>query len=159
MITLAEGDGFVKARAAIDYQSWGVATAVERQMNVDEATLNDLSQRVIGCALTVARTLGTGFSEKIYENSLAHELRKNGLAAAAQQRGVAVLYDGIIVGDYLVDLLVEDALLLELKAVKALDDAHRAQCLNYLKATGFRLCLLLNFGTPRLEIRRVAFRL
>jgi GxxExxY protein len=127
-------------------------------MHADTDTLNRLSQLVIGCALTVAGGLGVGFSERVYENSLAHELRKGGLAAA-QQRGVSVWYDGVNVGDYLVDLLVEDALLVELKAVRALEDSHRAQCLNYLKATGLRLCLLLNFGTPRMEIKRVVLRL
>jgi GxxExxY protein len=70
-----------------------------------------------------------------------------------------VRYDGIVVGEYAADLLVEGAVLAELKAVRALDDIHRAQCLNYLKATGLRLCLLLNFGNPRLEIKRIAFRL
>ncbi len=127
-------------------------------MPMDEDALNRLSRPVIGCALTVASGLGVGFAEKVYANSLAHELRKAGLAAV-QQRRISVWWDGIIVGEYAADLLVEDALLVELKAVKALDDSHRGQCLNYLKATGLRLCLLLNFGTPRLEIRRVVLRL
>ena len=127
-------------------------------MNMDEQTLNQLSHQVIGCALTVASTLGTGFSEKVYENSLVHELRKAGFAVA-QQRGIDVWYDGVVAGDYTIDLLVNAALLVELKVVKALDDGHRAQCLNYLKATGGRLCLLLNFGPPRLEIRRVVMGL
>jgi GxxExxY protein len=127
-------------------------------MQTDEETLNQLSQRIIGCALTVASTLGVGFAERVYGNAVAHEIRKAGLAAA-QQRGIAVWYDGIIIGEYVADMLVEEAILVELKAVKALDDGHRAQCLNYLKATGLRLCLLLNFGTPRLEIRRVVLGL
>ena len=86
------------------------------------------------------------------------ELRKRGLAVA-QQRGVVVRYDGFIVGEYTTDLLVEAAVLVELKAVKALDTIHLAQCLPYLKATDLRLCLLLNFGKPRLEIKRVVHRL
>jgi GxxExxY protein len=69
------------------------------------------------------------------------------------------MYDGTVVGEYFVDLLVEDVLLVELKTVRALDEAHRAQCINYLKATRRQLCLLLNFGNPRLEIKRVANRL
>jgi GxxExxY protein len=85
---------------------------------------------------------------------LAHELRKAGLIVA-QQQGVTVEYDGIIIGAYAVDLLVQGTIIIELKAVKALDHAHTAQCLNYLKATGLHLCLLLNFGKPRLEIRRI----
>ena len=122
--------------------------------STDEVRVNDLSKRVIGCALVVATTLGSGFVEKVYENALAYELRKRGLAVT-QQGGVVVKYDGIIVGEYTTDLLVEDAVLVELKAVKALDNMHLAQCLNYLKATGLNLCLLLNFGQPRLEIKRV----
>jgi GxxExxY protein len=113
---------------------------------------------VIGCAFTVLNTLGVGFLEKVYANALAHELRKMGLAVA-KQRGVTVLYDGAVVGEYFVDLLVAESLLVELKVVKALDAAHRARCVNYLKATGLPLCLLLNLGKPRLEIKRVAHRL
>jgi GxxExxY protein len=116
--------------------------------------LNDLSRQVIGCALTVLNTLGAGFLEKVYENSLAHELREAGFSVA-QQRGVRVEYKGILVGEYFVDLLVADMLLIELKAAKCLDEVHRLQCVNYLKATGLQLCLLLNFGRPRLEIKRV----
>jgi len=69
------------------------------------------------------------------------------------------MYDGAVVGEYFVDLMIEDMLLVELKTVKALDEAHRAQCVNYLKATGLQLCLLLNFGRLRLEIKRVVNRL
>ena len=72
-----------------------------------------------------------------------------------QQRGIKVRYDGIVVGDYLADLLVQKEVLVELKAVKTLDNIHIAQCLNYLKATGFKVCLLLNFGTPKVQIRRL----
>jgi GxxExxY protein len=88
------------------------------------------------------------------KNALAHELRKAGLSVAQQQE-VKVMYDGVVVGRYVVDLLVNDSVLVELKAVKALDDIHQAQCMNYLRATGLRLCLLLNFARPRLEIRRI----
>jgi GxxExxY protein len=127
-------------------------------MPVDTHKLNELSGLVIGCAFTVLNTLGAGFLEKVYENALAHELRKAGLGVV-QQRGITVIYDGIVVGEYFVDLLVDNLLLVELKTVRALDDAHCAQCVNYLKATDLRLCLLLNLGKPRLEIRRVANRL
>jgi GxxExxY protein len=89
---------------------------------------------------------------------LAHDLRKAGLAVA-QQCGATVTYDSTVVGEYFVDLLVEDAVLVELKTVKTLDQAHRLQCVNYLKATGLHLCLLLNFGNSRLEIKRVVNRL
>jgi GxxExxY protein len=98
--------------------------------------------------------LGAGFAEKVYENALAHELRKAGLAVL-QQQVVAVHYDGIVVGEYVTDLLVGDAIVVELKAVRALDKAHMAQCINYLTATGLHLCLLLNFGKARVEVQRV----
>jgi len=122
--------------------------------NANEDRINELSRVVIGGALAVGNTLGSGFVEKVYENALAYELRKLGLAVA-QQCGVVVRYAGVVVGDYTTDLLVEEVVLVEVKAVRALDGVHRAQCLNYLKATGLRLCLLLNFGQPRLEIKRV----
>ena len=116
--------------------------------------LNQISKRIIGCAFTVSNTLGNGFLEKVYENALVHELRKSGLTVA-QQYPIEVHYDGIIVGHYIADLLVEEHVLVELKAIKALGNLELAQCLNYLKATGLRLCLLLNFGQPRVEVKRV----
>jgi GxxExxY protein len=123
-------------------------------MNTDKAALTDLSEKIIGCAFVVSNTLGVGFLEKVYENALAHELRKAGLTVA-QQHDVAVHYDGVVVGAYKADLLVENTVLVELKAVNALDAIHKAQCMNYLTATGLWLCLLLNFGNPRMEIKRL----
>ena len=113
-----------------------------------------LTGRIIGCAQTVLHALGTGFVEKVYERALVHELGKAGLFAS-QQHSMTVRYDGIVVGEFTVDLLVEGSVLVELKAVKAIDDVHLAQCLNYLKASGLHLCLLLNFGKRRLEIKRI----
>jgi GxxExxY protein len=124
-------------------------------MHTDESAVNRLTERVIGCDFQVLNTLGVGFLEKVYENALVHELRKRGLDVV-QQHGATVTYDGVVVGAYNVDLLVEGSLIVELKAVKALDDVHAAQCLNYLKATGLRFCLLLNFGRSWLEIQRIA---
>ena len=123
-------------------------------MNTDEMKFGRLSEQIIGFAITVANTLGSGFVEKVYQNALAHDLRKAGLLVE-QQYGVVVRYDGVIVGDYSADLLVERSVLVELKAVRTLDAVHGAQCLNYLKATGLQLCLLINFGNPRLEIKRL----
>ncbi len=125
-------------------------------MNADErrSRLDELSEKVVGWAFKVANTLGAGFLEKVYENALAHELGKAGVDAQ-QQHGIEVHYDGVVVGEYAADLLVEGSLLVELKAVKAFDDMHLAQCLNYLKAAGLTLCPLINFGAPRLEIKRV----
>jgi GxxExxY protein len=125
------------------------------QISADEPSIKKLSERIIGCAFQVLNTLGPGFLEIVYGNALAHELGKCGLTVV-QQYGIKVHYDGIVVGQYAVDLLVEETVLVELKAIKALDDAHAAQCIHYLKATGLRLCLLLNFAKPRVEIRRFA---
>jgi GxxExxY protein len=133
----------------------------QKEMNDDADRLNALSNSILGSAWVVARTLGSGFVEKVYENALAHELRKSGLQVA-QQRGITILYDAVSVGEYTTDLLVEDSIIMELKAVKAvkaLDNVHRAQCMHYLKATGLHLCLLLNFGAPRLEIKRIVLGL
>lgn len=112
-----------------------------------------LSERIIGCAFRVSNALGNGFLEKVYENALAHELGKAGLKVE-QQYPIKVFYDGQIVGDFVADLLVEDRILLELKAVKTLDEIHSAQCINYLKATEKPVCLLLNFGTSKIEFKR-----
>jgi GxxExxY protein len=122
--------------------------------NANRPELDALSKRIIGCAWTVARQLGAGFLEKVYENALAHELRKVGLAVS-QQHNLSVIYDGITEGDYFADMLVQDSVLIELKVAPALHNAHRAQCLNYLRATGLHLCLLMSFGAPRLKIRRI----
>ena len=124
---------------------------------VTAAEMDKLSERIIGCAYAVSNGLGAGFLEKVYENALAHELRKAGLRVE-QQRPLRVQYDGVVVGEYAADLLVEDCILVELKAVKALDDIHLAQCLNYLKATGLSLCLLINFGKPSVDVKRVVNR-
>ncbi len=124
-----------------------------RSSAVGEA-MQSLTEKVIGCAYAVSNTLGSGFLEKVYENALAHELRKNGLQVS-QQHGMTILYDGVPVGEYAADILVEGKLLVELKAAKALDPTHLAQCLNYLKATGLSVCLLLNFGNARVEVQRV----
>jgi GxxExxY protein len=121
----------------------------------DQKEMNELTEKVIWCAFTVSNTLGCGFLERVYENALAHELRKAGLKTD-QQHGITIHYDGVVVGEYAADLLVEGVLLVELKAVKELDDIHFAQCLNYLRATNLRLCLLMNFAKPKVEIRRIA---
>ena len=123
-------------------------------MNADNAALDRLSERIIGCAFTVSNTLGVGFLERVYGNALAHELAKAGVNAKSQHE-ITVRYDGVIVGEYVADFLVEGAIVVELKVARMLDDIHRAQCLNYLKATGLTVCLLINFGKPRLEIKRI----
>jgi GxxExxY protein len=116
--------------------------------------LNKITEQIIGCAYTVANTLGSGFLEKVYENALTHELRKAGLQVG-QQHGISVYYDGVVVGEFFADLLVEESVLVELKGIRDLDEIHMAQCLNYLKATGIQVCLLINFGAPKVEIKRI----
>ncbi len=116
--------------------------------------LDRITETIIGCAYTVQSILGSGFLERVYGNALFHELGKHGLEVA-QQHAIKVNYDGIVVGDYVADLLVENEVLVELKAVKVLDDIHRAQCMNYLTATGKTVCLLINFGSPKLEVKRI----
>ncbi|MHC4441413.1 MAG: GxxExxY protein [Planctomycetota bacterium] len=116
--------------------------------------LNNLTEQIIGCAYTVGNSLGCGFLEKVYENALIHELRKNGLNVE-QQKSIKINYDGIVVGDYVADLIVDNSVLVELKAVRVVDETHLAQCMNYLKATGIRICLLINFGTTKVKIKRI----
>ncbi len=116
--------------------------------------INSISEKAIGCAYKVSNCLGNGFLEKVYENALAYELQKAGLKAN-QQRPLQVFYDGIVVGEFFTDILVEDLVILEIKAVKALNEIHMAQGINYLKATELPLCLLINFGKPRVEIKRI----
>ena len=122
-------------------------------MNTDEHRLNALTETIIGCVYAVSNKLGCGFLEKVYENALVLELRKAGLHAAPQVP-IQILYDGVVVGEYYGDIVVESLVLLEIKAVKSLDDVHAAQCLNYLRATGFPICLLINFAKPKVEIKR-----
>ena len=129
---------------------------MEPPMDADKrrSDMDELSRTIIGCAYTVSNALGHGFLEKVYENALTHELRKAGLIAS-QQQAINVTYDGVVVGEYFADILVNNCVIIELKTVKALDDAHVAQCLNYLRGTGLTLCLLLNFATTRVQVKRV----
>ena len=117
---------------------------------------NNLSRRIIGCALEVSNTLGPGFFEKIYEKALCIEFEKNGIDFQTQ-KSVNVIYKGSLVGEYITDIIVEDKLLLELKAVSALCSEHEAQLMNYLKATCLSVGLLLNFSKPKLGIKRMVW--
>ena len=120
----------------------------------DDAYLNSLTEQIIGAAYAVGNTLGYGFLEKVYEKALRHELNKGGLGVSCQQP-IKVYYDGVTVGDFFADIVVENEIIVELKAVKKIDGIHLAQCLNYLKATGKRLGLLINFGPSCVEVKRV----
>jgi GxxExxY protein len=124
-------------------------------MDTDAHRWNQITEAIIGCVYRVSNELGCGFLEKVCENALAHELRKAGLSVE-QQKPIIIHYDGVVVGQYAADLVVEGVVLLELKACKAFDEIHEAQCLNYLKATGLPICLLINFGRAKAEIKRFA---
>jgi GxxExxY protein len=113
-----------------------------------------LTEVIIGCAMRVHNKLGIGFLEKVYENALLHELRKAGFNVQ-QQHALPVYYDGVIVGDFCSDLIVEGKVLIELKAIRAFAEEHTAICMNYLRASNLPVCLLINFGTPRLAIKRL----
>lgn len=115
----------------------------------------DLTEQIIKSFYKVYNTLGYGFLEKVYENALAFELGKNGLIVKTQ-KNIKVFYEGQEVGDYFADMFINDIVIIELKAVENLRQEHFAQLMNYCKATGIEIGLLLNFGkTP--EVKRVAF--
>jgi GxxExxY protein len=115
-----------------------------------------LSGRIIEVAIHVHRTLGPGYLESIYENAMKVALSKAGLRFEYQKE-VPVLYEGIEVGMHRCDLIVEDEIIVELKAIKALEDIHFAQVRSYLKATGLRVGLLMNFNAPALVVKRIVF--
>ena len=122
--------------------------------NIQSASDDPLTRTIIGCAFAVSNGLGTGFLEKVYENALANKLRDTGLAIGQQCR-FDVSFERRVVGTYVADIIVGDRVVLELKAVSALNSAHTAQGVNILKATGLPICLLMNFGARRLEVRRL----
>lgn len=113
----------------------------------------DLTRQIIGAAMSVHNELGSGFLEKVYENALAIELRSLGLVVE-QQNSIVVRYKGQIVGEYVADFVVAERVLIELKTADQLADAHSAQTLNYLRATGLKVGLLINFGGRRLDWKR-----
>lgn len=116
--------------------------------------VEDLIKRIIDCAITVRRQLAAGYLEKVYENALAIELRKQGILPE-QQKSLPVRYDGILVGDFVADIVVNDCIIIEIKAVRHLNENHEAQLVNYLTTTGIDHGVLLNFGNPdKIEIKR-----
>ncbi|HEX4764421.1 MAG TPA: GxxExxY protein [Usitatibacter sp.] len=117
-----------------------------------------LSGEVLRCAFRVSNALGAGFLEKVYENALIMELRDSGIGVI-QQPKVNVLYKGSVVGEYVADAIVDNRVVVEIKAVPCLNSQHESQALNYLRATGLKIALLLNFGRPRIEYRRIVWRL
>ena len=115
----------------------------------------ELTNKIIAAAYKVHNTLGFGFLEKVYQNALLIELAKREIKADSE-KPIKVFYNGKMVGDYVADVVVDDKVILELKAVKELNDIHEVQLVNYLKATGIEVGLLINFG-PSVKIKRKVF--
>jgi GxxExxY protein len=112
-----------------------------------------LTEKIIGCAYRVYNRMGYGFLESVYEKCLLIELRKAGLSVEAQ-KPITVCYEGQVVGEFIADLVVEDEVIVELKSVRRLVEAHEVQLVNYLVATGRDVGLLLNFGEGKVEVKR-----
>jgi GxxExxY protein len=127
-------------------------------MNADDEDtyLKSLTERVLAAVFEVSNVLGAGFLEKVYERALLRELTLRGIRAATQAPST-VTYKGSKVGEYFADILVEDVLAIELKCADRLAGEHTAQCLNYLRASGLRLCLLVNFQRPKVEWKRLIY--
>ena len=125
-------------------------------MKTDERGFDSLTEQVLAAVFEVSNTLGAGFLEKVYERALLIELSSCGIRATAQA-SFAVTYKGQYVGEYYADILVEDVLVVELKCVERLANEHTAQCLNYLRASGRTLCLLVNFQKPKVEWKRIVY--
>ena len=125
------------------------------KMTDEEAKV--ICDRIRQTAYAIHLYLGVGYLEKVYENALAHRLSKQGMDVQTQFPIQVVDEDGYVIGDYLADMVV-DGVVVELKAVSALNGAHIAQLLNYLKATGMKHGLLINFGSDKFECRKVAGR-
>ena len=120
--------------------------------------INDITYAINGAVFEVNRILGPRFLEKVYENAVLIELRSKGLKTESQVP-IKVLYKEDVVGEYLADILVEERVIVELKTVESLEKIHEAQVLNYLRATGIRFGLLVNFKNPKAEITRLVHNL
>ena len=127
-----------------------------RSDHADPIVLRELSYQVMAAAFEVHKLLGSGFLEKVYENAFSRELAIRKILAECQKE-IKVFYKGHEIGSYITDLVIEGQILVELKAVDKLIPLHEAQLLNYLKATGIKLGLLINFGAERVEYKRLVF--
>lgn len=123
-------------------------------MHESELEFGDLTERIIGAAIAVHRKLGPGFLESIYEAALTIELRNSGLDVVVQ-KALTIEYEGHTIGSHRLDMLVESQIVVELKAIKNIEEAHFATTKSYLRAANLRHGLILNFSKPRLEIKRV----
>ncbi len=121
---------------------------------IEQTETQDITSIIIGAAFAVSNTLGHGFLEAIYKNALAEELLAHGLSVS-KEKSFPVFYRGKQMGFYVADLIIDDRVIVELKAVDQLVEAHRAQLINYLKASDLKVGLLFNFGRPKIEVRRV----
>jgi GxxExxY protein len=119
-----------------------------------EILFKELSFAIVGAAMEVHRQLGLGFLEAVYQKALAYELTLRGIPFE-EQKVLSVYYKGELVGEYKADFVIDGKIILELKSVSAISNAHRAQARNYLAATGLRLAILINFGAASLETKRV----
>lgn len=115
---------------------------------------SDITEKIIKCAIEVHKTLGPGFMESVYENAMIYEFDRIDLGYE-RQKLIRIPYKDTLIGEHRIDLLVEDTVVVELKAVKAFEDIHKAQLLSYLKATGKKVGLLINFANTRIEIKRL----
>jgi len=120
--------------------------------------INDITYAINGAVFEVNKVLGPGFLEKVYENALLIELKKRGITAESQVP-IKVFYKENVVGEYIADILVESKVIVELKTVETIDKIHEAQLLNYLKATGIQVGILVNFKHPKAEIKRMVLNL
>ena len=124
-------------------------------INTDKKYIHSkLTQEIIGCAYGVYNQLGFGFLEKVYENAMMIKLKENGLEAI-QQAPVNIYFEEKLVGEYFADIFIENKVIVELKAVSELSKVHEVQLVNYLKATGVKVGLLINFGEKIKIIRRI----
>ena len=120
--------------------------------------INAITYAVNGAVFEVNKVLGPGFLEKVYENALLYELKNQGLKAVSQAP-IDVYYKGVCVGKYFADILIEDAVIVELKTAVKIEHIHKAQLLNYLKATGIQVGLIVNFRHRKAEIKRLVLDL
>ncbi len=133
-------------------------TAKTQKEKLNTEQINELSNKLIGYAIKVHKSLGPGFIEKIYAKALAYELEKDKIKFI-QEKSIRVKYEGLLLGEHRLDLLIEDEIILEIKAVYEINNFHMAQMLSYLKAANKKLGLILNFSRSRLQIKRIVYNL
>jgi len=123
------------------------------ELDVTSPIDDPLTEKIIGCAITIHRVLGPGFLENIYHRALAHELSKAQIPFLSEAP-MQVMYDGIVLGDYIADFLIDKRVVIELKAVDLLTKAHEIQLVNYLTAIRYDVGLLINFGGSKVQVKR-----